>query len=219
MRRSINLKSLKSSIFTAVLLTFYATGIMAQTELHQQKQHNSFFDRVCIGGALGFSLGTYSSMVDVSPTMGYALTDDLIAGIGLTYKYYRYKDYFYNTNNNDWVDLTANIYGGSVWLRYFLTKTETPIIENLFIHGEIEPLTFINEFSYDPQGDYADRFQSRFSKKKDRINLTGVFLGGGLSQPISNKSYMYIEVLWNFNEELYSPYTNPRIRIGVSVGL
>jgi hypothetical protein len=36
---------------------------------------------------------------------------------------------------------------------------------------------------------------------------------------ISERSFLYLEALWNFNEDLYSPYDNPRIRIGISVGM
>ncbi len=68
---------------------------VSQKILRIAKQKNPFSERFFVGGSLGFSIGTYSSLVDVSPIFGYAVTEDFIAGLGLTYKYYKYKDYFY----------------------------------------------------------------------------------------------------------------------------
>jgi len=110
------------------------------------------------------------------------------------------------------------MYGGSVWSRYFLTKTEIPVIENIFLHAEVEPLMFVNKYKLDPDGDYFDIYNNRYVNEDEKITLTGFFMGGGLRQMIGRRSYMYLELLWNFNEEFYSPYSNPRIRIGVAAG-
>jgi hypothetical protein len=201
-----------------LLSLLYINSINAQSNKLVEKPKKTFSERLTFGGALGLSFGSYSSLVDISPIVGYALSDDLIVGIGLTYKFYRYKDYYYNIDNGALSDLRTNIYGGSVWMRYFLTKTEIPVIENIFLHGEVEPLTFVNLYRFNPNGNIFDPFGNQYVEENERINLTGVFLGGGLSQPVGGRSYMYIEVLWDFNEELYSPYSNPRIRIGFAAG-
>jgi hypothetical protein len=103
-------------------------------------------------------------------------------------------------------------------VRYFLTKTEIPIVQNIFLHAEVEPLVFVNNYKMDPTGEYRDIYNYRYVREDDRLNVTGLFLGGGLRQPIGGRSYMYLELLWNFNDEIYSPYSNPRIRIGVAAG-
>ena len=115
-------------------------------------------------------------------------------------------------------DFKSNMYGASVWARYFLTKTEIPVIENIFLHGEVEYLMFINNYKLNPYGNYIDIYSNRYVYEDEKITLTGIFLGGGLRQMIGGRSYMYIELLWNLNEEYYSPYSNPRIRIGVAAG-
>ncbi|MCB0805793.1 MAG: hypothetical protein KDC05_08335 [Bacteroidales bacterium] len=176
-------------------------------------------ERISIGGGLGLSFSDYSTLVDVSPVIGYSVSDDFMVGIGLTYKYYRYKDYYRRLSDRELFDYKTNMYGMSVWSRYFLTKSEIPVIENMFLHAEIEPLLFTTDYALAPQGEYDDIFGNRYNKQNQQQTLTGVFLGGGLMQPVGGRSYMYIEALWNFNEDLYSPYSNPRIRIGVSVGL
>jgi len=209
-------------VFGIIFVISGSINVYSQSNSKPAEPKSSFADRLYFGGALGLSIGSYSSLIDLSPIVGYALTDDFIVGIGLTYKYYRYKDYYALLDDNgqvvDVFDFKTNMYGGSIWARYFLTKTEIPVIENLFLHGEVEPLTFVNNYKYSPSGNVLDRYGNRYVEEKERINMTGVFLGGGLSQPVGGRSYMYIEVLWDFNEELYSPYSNPRIRIGFAAG-
>jgi len=203
-------------IFVWLILSFSVSG---QENRNRKSDNRAFKDKVFVGGGLGFSFGTNSTMVDVSPIFGYSITDNFIVGLGLTYKYYRYKDYYYNLDNGELIDLKTNMYGGSIWTRYFLTDIGLPVIENIFLHAEIEPLIFENNYKYvSYKGDYRDVYGNYYIKEKNRETLTGYFLGGGLRQIIGGRSYMYIEILWNLNEELYSPYSNPRIRIGIAAG-
>ena len=216
---------LRFVIFIVILLVMLSEISYGQQNKKQQTVKKPFKERIFIGGSLGLSFGSNSSFVEVSPVFGYALTEKLIVGVGLTYKYYRYKDYYALTYTDStgtyitgWDDFETNMYGGSIWARYFLTGIGIPIVENIFLHGEIEPLIFDHNYVPDPYGDYYDGFQW-YSKGHQTVTLSGIFLGGGLQQPIGGRSYMYLEILWNFNEELYSPYNNPRVRIGVAVGL
>ena len=213
-------------LFRIGSITILCLGLMlgnqnafAQQQTASPDGKPSFAEKLSFGGGLGFSVGTYSTLIDVSPMVGYSVTSEFMAGLGLTYKYYRYKDYYYNTIDKTAEDFKTNMYGFSVWTRYFLIKSGIPIIENTFLHGEVEPLLFVNEYSLHPDGEYLDPFANPYIKTKEQITLTGVFLGGGLMQPIGGRSFMFLEVLWNFNDELYSPYSNPRIRIGASFGM
>lgn len=182
------------------------------------KPKKPFSERLLFGGSLGLSFGSQTTLVDISPIVGYAITNDFMAGIGLTYKYYQYKNYYYNLSDGSYSNLKMNIYGGSVWSRYFLTRTEIPVIENVFLHLEYEPLFIAHDHTHNLNGTFIDLFGNRFSKAKDNITLHGIFVGGGIRQPIGGRSFMYLEVLWNLNEELYSIYSNPRIRIGIAAG-
>jgi hypothetical protein len=229
---------LKSSYFyTLIYLKMIRTGLVqkfrvafliailgvsaptyGQTDKPPAQQQKSFSDRLLFGGSLGLSFGSQSTLVDVAPIVGYAITNDFMVGIGLTYKFYQYRNYYYNVSDFTFSNLKMNIYGGSLWSRYFLTRTEIPIIENTFLHVEYEPLFIAHDHSYNPTGDFIDPYGRRFSKQKENITLHGIFAGGGIRQPIGGRSFMYLEVLWNLNEDIYSFYSNPRIRIGIAVG-
>lgn len=206
-------------IFLVIIIT-WVNRTAAQESNREIKDKKTFIDRVSIGGALGFGFGSNSILVDVSPIIGYSVTDNFVVGLGLTYKYYQFNDYYLKLDDMSLSDLKNHIYGGSVFARYFLTGIGIPVIENMFLHTEVEPLIFTNDYTLMPynQGDFIDAYGNYYINENEQITITGYFLGGGLRQMITDRSYLYIELLWNFNEELYSPYDNPRIRIGIAAG-
>ncbi len=209
-----------AKVILLVIIISWVHRTMAQEIRREIKDKKTFIDRVSIGGALGFGFGSNSILVDVSPIIGYSVTDNFVVGLGLTYKYYQLNDYYLKLDDGSLSDLKNNIYGGSVFARYFLTGIGIPVIENMFLHAEVEPLIFTNDYKLMPykQGDFIDAYGNYYINENEQLTITSYFLGGGLRQMITDRSYLYIEVLWNFNEELYSPYSNPRIRIGFAAG-
>lgn len=143
-------------------------------------------NRFYTGGNFGLSFGTVTA-IDISPIIGYKITDKFSAGVGAIYMYYSDTRYKYSTN----------VYGGRVFSRYL-------IIENLFAHLEYE---LINRDALD------------FNDRPIRVNVPGLLVGGGYTQRIAGNSYFNIMALWNLNENQYSLYPNPIIRMGFSVGL
>jgi len=161
--------------------------------------------RIFFGGGLGLQFGDVT-LIDVSPMVGYRFTDKLAAGVTLTYKYYKVRNYYAYYLNLPSDDLKSNIYGGSLFTRYFL-------FENLFAQAEYEYLLY----SYDA---YEQNIGgSGYLKKAETIDLPSFFLGGGYRQPIGGRTFFTITVLYNFSESPYSPYSNPIIRAGISVGM
>ena len=148
-----------------------------------------FKDRIYFGGNLGLQFGT-QTYIDISPLVGYKLTETVSAGVGITYIYYKYKD-SYNT-------YSTSIYGSRVFGRYLFTN-------NLFAHAEVE---LLNMELYDVNiNDYY------------RKNIISPFVGGGYIQRFSNNAGLYLLLLFNLNDSAESPYTNPIIRIGFNLGI
>ena len=50
--------------------------------------------------------------------------------------------------------------------------------------------------------------------EKKRFLLNNIIIGGGYRQKIGQRSSVTFTVLWNINENINSPYTNPVIRVG-----
>ena len=183
---------LLSIIFFFILL-FYVNNLSAQeeeTSSDNKKLSNRFFT----GGNIGLQFGS-QTMIEASPILGYKITDNFSAGTGITYQYYRLN--LYGTI------LKTSIYGGSVFARYY-------IFENLFVHGEYEVLNMETAF-FDP---------GYFYHKEKRYWVGSVLGGCGYRQSIGGNSFFNIVVLYNFNDNPYSPYNGPLIyRVGIDIGL
>jgi hypothetical protein len=162
-----------------------------------------FKERLVFGGGLGLQFGTVT-FIEVSPVVGYRVTDRLEAGIGLTYKYYKYKDFYFDQTTNNRFDLKSNIYGASLYTRF-------SIFENIFLHAEYERL----RYNYDD----IRIIGGQFIREPTHANVDGLFLGGGYKQRISSGAYFYIMALWDVIEDPLSPYKNPILRMGVLLGI
>ena len=95
------MKSKLMKIIKIVLVfSFLFAGFDSFSQNKKVKSNNkSFSDRLFVGGALGFSFGSGGTLLDISPLFSYEVTKNFYAGIGLTYKFYNYKDYYMNTDN------------------------------------------------------------------------------------------------------------------------
>ena len=90
---------------------------------------------------------------------------------------------------------STNIYGGGIFNQYFF-------LENFLAHAEYEILNLDSPLNINK-----------------RINVHSFFVGGGYRSQIGGNSYASILLLYNLNESVDSPYTNPILRIGFGIGL
>ncbi len=178
-----------SKIVSLIILVVLTANLYAQEETPPVKPKVPFRERIFTGGNIGLQFGTVT-YIDISPKIGYKLTDKAAAGIGATYIYVsdkRYKGYEY----------TTDIYGGRVFAQY-------QVFENVMAYSEFEVLNaeVIDDLTY----------------KLSRQNIPSLLAGGGYVQPIGGSSNVVILVLWNLLESRYSIYQNPIIRIGFNIG-
>ncbi|MBI2271559.1 MAG: hypothetical protein HYU69_14535 [Bacteroidetes bacterium] len=89
------------------------------------------WNKVFVGGNIGAQFGSIT-VVNISPIIGYRITERLAAGIGATYIYYNYRA----------LRFSSSIYGASVFGRFY-------VLENIFAHAEYE---LLNVDSYDFPG-------------------------------------------------------------------
>jgi hypothetical protein len=172
----------------AILTTY--TLLIAYTGVNAQNTDPRGFepDRLFWGGNLGAGFGTITN-VDVSPTLGYMFFDRFGAGLGFTYQYYADKRYV--------PAVTLSITGARVFARLYP-------LEQLFLHGEYEFLSYTTNM-------YT-------GIDKERINVSGLLGGGGYRYQVGGNSWAYLMILYNFNETIYTPYSNPVFRVGVDIG-
>lgn len=191
---------MKSQIVALFLGLFLSFQSFAQEE--KPGVTSKFADRLVFGGGIGLQFGTLT-FIDISPVIGYRVTSRLESGIGLTYKYYRYKDFYYDVATNQRFDLRSHMFGASIYSRY-------SILENIFAHVEFERLRYNYEDIYSSGGQIV--------KDPTFTYINSFFVGGGYKQRISNSSYFYILGLWDLIQDPMSPYQNPVLRMGVLLG-
>lgn len=148
-------------------------------------------ERITYGGNFGATFGTLT-YVDISPFIGYRMTDEWMAGVGVSYIYYRQR---YSPS----LVYETHLYGGRLFTQYL-------ILPNVFLHGELEAMNF----------DYYDYLSGTNSRSWYLTPL----LGAGYSQPLGGRSSIRITALYAFNSNNpKSPYYgNPLIfRIGIFI--
>jgi hypothetical protein len=197
----------KNKISAFILCAGLFLGIIPHTGFAQEKpgivdfepaytvrkpDRPKILDKFFVGGGLGLQFGN-QTLIDVSPMIGYSPVKNLGIGINPTYKYYHFKGY-----SSSYPTSTSNIFGVGFFVQY-------DIIRNILAHAEYEYLHYSTKVTG--------------SLDRSSIEVSSLFVGGGYRQPISEKASMYLLVLWNLNDDLNSPYTNPVIRAGIKIGL
>lgn len=184
-------------------LILFSNPLFSQNESNEPDvKDRPFKDRIVYGGGLGLQFGTVT-FIEISPVVGYRVTNRLETGIGLTYKYYKYKDFYFDQTTNNRFDLKSNIYGASFYSRFH-------VFENIFLHAEYEMLRYNYDDVYILGG--------QFIREPTHANVDGLFLGGGYRQRITSGAYFYIMALWDVIDDPLSPYNNPILRMGVLLG-
>lgn len=143
---------------------------------------SSPLERLYFGGNFGLSFSENYTQIEVSPLVGYMITDKLSAGTGIIYQYL--KANLYSANGTRYA-LQTNIYGGKLFGRYNIT-------EQLFAYTEYEALSF-------------EVYQDSNDKIAREI-IPSMFLGAGYFFPLGNRAGINAVALYNI---LYDPYRSP----------
>jgi hypothetical protein len=170
-----------------------------QKEYPTQKQKPSFASRLMIGGNLGLAFGSVT-YISVNPLVGYRVTNNFTAGIGINYQYWSEKYFDYIANN--YYTVSSNIYGGSVFARY-------TVFRGLFLEGDFEANN-LDAYTFDA---------TNSSYTTARMWVPSLLLGGGYYSGGARGGF-YISILYDVIQNIYSPYYGiPVIRAGVGFGL
>ncbi|MEI6890428.1 MAG: hypothetical protein ACOYM0_14010 [Bacteroidales bacterium] len=218
MRKTVFLLSVITILF------LFPGSIMAQDSLNifhptrPPAPKNNFWRRFVVGGNLGFQFGSVTG-ITLSPEVRVRAFDQLYVGLGFTYQYFLYRDYYYDVINNQTIDFSSNVYGGRFYLRYYLRSIFNSWLGNLFGHAEYEYMSYMQPFHSDPFGPILDPYNNRLAPGRTTVSYNSVLVGAGYSQPIGGRVFMDILILFNLNDTYYSPYSNPVFRLGVGVGL
>jgi hypothetical protein len=137
--------------------------------------------RYVFGGGLGLQFGN-PTLIEISPKIGYRLTEKTIVGGGVTYMYY-------SENQGGYGTYVASDYGGSIYGSY-------EPFDNIFGWAEFEVLNY--------------------GYKIPTIDITRKWIGSpligiGYRQPLGEKGFIQLLLLYNLNYTTDSPYSSPVI--------
>ena len=177
------------------------------------KPKHEFWHRVSVGGNVGLQLGSITA-IDVSPEVMVRVVDQFHLGLGFSYDYLRYKNYFWDDTTQQYLDFKSNVYGGRIFARYYLRSFLDNFLGNIFVHVEYEYLYYTRPYVSDANGRITDPYGYKYSKGKEVLEVNSLFVGAGYEQPLGDRAFLDILVLYNFNETYNSPYTNPVFRLG-----
>lgn len=149
-------------------------------------------EKMRVGGNFAFFTSSNATFIDISPLVGYSVSDYLLVGAGLVYNYFSQNNYGYRYN--------FDVYG-------FRTLARVYFMQSLFFQTGWDML---NRSIYTITNNQL---------QKDRIWIQNFWLGGGVRYMIGTNAYMFTSVLFNLNyNPNYSLYPNPYVQIGVITG-
>lgn len=189
-----------NKFIAALLFLLVASGSLsaqyfetAQPKEEKDSVESSIDKRFFFGGNFGlsFSFGRGGSQfVELSPLVGYRVSENFSVGGSFTYLYIS-REYIVLPSYNR-ITLKNNTFGPRAFLRY-------SFIENYFIQTEVESLN-----TEVPLNDGTTN--------TGREWVSGFFLGGGSSFPINDQLEVNAIVLYNLSyNEIRSPYVSPLV--------
>lgn len=182
---------MKFFLSTLILLFAYSITNGQDTNKNNDKViSRNFFT----GGNLSLTFGNVT-YVEVAPIFGYRFNNYLAAGIGGTYQYYRQKTFPHTI-------FETHIYGGNLFGRIYF-------FQDFFIQAEYEILSMETEF-WDP-------YHTTYAN--ERFLIGNALAGLGYRQALGEKVFSNIMLLYNFNETIFTPYSNPVIKVGIDINL
>lgn len=110
-------------LISFVLIAQSDSGYSIEGDRVKKKINTDWMDKVFIGGNMGLSFGTNYSYLNLSPNLGYKLTEKMSVGTGVSYIYTK-------TNGIDFHD-----YGANVFTRY-------RVFDQIFAMAQYEVLSY-----------------------------------------------------------------------------
>jgi hypothetical protein len=180
--------------YSGLLVIFLSLTLTKTTGQRPRNEVPPLKDRLFYGGSLGLQFGTFTD-IEVSPIIGLWVLPRVGIAVGPTFRYY--KDPYDHTT----------IYGGRAYIQYLFLQDINNIIPvglhlGLFLHAEDEALSLESAFFKAPGS-------------SGRFILNTFLAGGGVRQPLGQRSSLNFMFLWALNNSEYSIYGNPEIRISV----
>jgi hypothetical protein len=175
-------------------ILFLASVLGLDAQYLEKDPPPSPVQRIFFGGNLDMGFGTVTQ-ISLSPEVGYRITNRLSAGVGIDYMFVYSEEY----------NFKGSIFGGSVFASFTVIKSLGELIP--FLGTDMGILVY-GQFSYTNMG----KFYTALSGEEP-MWIASPMLGLGFQVPIGQRSYMVLSVMYNFDESMYSIYSNPVVKV------
>ena len=130
------------------------------------------------------------TVIGIEPMVGYKLTPKLSTGVKVRYDYVQDDRYAKS--------YTTSTYGGSIFGRYLVTPK---------FYAQAEAASYSYEFFY-------------LNGSSEREWVPFLLMGGGFIQPLSERTWLNVEILFDVLQDDKSPYEDwaPFFSIGIGAG-
>ncbi|MDF7825069.1 MtrB/PioB family outer membrane beta-barrel protein [Pontiellaceae bacterium B12227] len=154
------------------------------------KSKSNLRNNLFYGGYINLSFGNYT-VIGIEPMIGYKINPKLSMGVKARYDYIK-DDRYAKT-------YTTSTYGGSLFGRYLVNP-------NFYAHAEA--------------ASYSYEFFSFPTDSSEREWVPFLFLGGGFIQPLGERSWLNVQIVFDVLQDNSSPYDDwqPFFSIGVGTG-
>lgn len=190
-----------------ILFLLFIQIFLSQTLFSQfvKEKKPSVWDRIYFGGNLGLQFGDITD-IEVSPHVGYYIYPRWAVGAGFSYEYYKEK-YYYTPYGMVKSNRETNIYGWNLF-------TELNLIPDIGkIFGRENGISLLSHVEFEQLSLDRQYFEYPYTAT-GRYWMESFLVGGGIKQALGRRSNIYLLLLWNLNETVNSPYSNPIFKFG-----
>ena len=198
----------KIVIFFALLSSFYAAKAQDEEKSSSEKKRGFKKENMFVGGNLNLGFSNSSTVLGISPYVGYSLNKYLDVAVSTNVSYTSIRDY------NEYGDkIRQTIYGSGAFVRVFPFRF-------VFAQAQYE-FNFI-KYRYIPANNSVT-----YTGFRKNIDAGSLLIGGGYAggREGVGSSFYYFSVMWDVAGNSYSPYvdelgrTLPIIRAGYNIAL
>ena len=198
----------KIVIVFALISSFYAVQAQDEEKGNDEKKGGFKKENLFIGGNLNLGFSNSSTVLGISPYIGYSLNKYLDVAFSTNFSYTSVRDY------NEYGDkIRQTIYGPGAFVRVFPFRF-------LFAQAQYE-FNLIN-YRYIPS-----RNSINYLPFRESINASSFLVGGGYAggREGVGSSFYYFSVMWDVARSKNSPYVDglqralPVIRAGYNIAL
>ena len=193
-------------LFSFLVFIFHDSSLSAQVEsLPEDDVENA--GRFFIAPDFGLMLGTVTR-IEVSPALGYYLTNRISVAAGGRYEYLKESRSYYSYNA-----YSTHIYGMRLYGELDVIKNLNNVIplglnSGIFGHIEYEGLSLEKQY-----------FDFPYYPANGRFWHSTALIGAGLRQPAGQRASFNLLFLWDTDTSSRSLYNNPIVRMGFQIYL